>query len=87
MNVGKITTLCSLLESLLITNKDLDPKLEEGKLKVAISTTFVFCYVWAVGGNLKSANWDIFDTFVRNQFEDNPDAKVKYFRIIFRKIS
>ena len=76
VDVAKITTLCSLLESLLIINKDIDARLEEGKLKVAISTTFAFCYVWSIGGNLKSANWDMFDTFVRNQFDENPDAKL-----------
>lgn len=76
VDIGKITTLCSLLESLLILNKDIDGRLEESKLKVAISTTFAFCYVWSIGGNLRSSNWDAFDTYVRNQFEDNPDAKL-----------
>ena len=78
VDVGKVTTLCSLLESLLIINKDADPRLEEGKLKSAICTTFVFCYVWSIGGNLRPNNWDSFDTFVRNQFEENGDAKVKF---------
>ncbi|CAF0752073.1 unnamed protein product [Brachionus calyciflorus] len=75
-DIGKITTLCSLLESLLLVSKDVDPKLEEGKLKTTISTTFAFCYVWSIGGNLRSNNWDAFDTFVRNQFEENGDAKL-----------
>jgi dynein heavy chain len=35
--------------------------------------------VWAIGGNLKSSSWDAFDTFVRNQFDENGDAKVKLF--------
>ena len=77
VDIGKITTLCSLLESLLVINKDIDSRLEEGKLKSALSTTFAFCYVWAIGGNLKSTSWDVFDTFVRNQFEENGEAKVK----------
>lgn len=76
MDIGKIVTLCSLLESLLITSKDIDAKLDEGKLKSAIATTFVFCYVWSIGGNLRSTSWDAFDTFVRNQFDENGDAKV-----------
>lgn len=76
VEIGKISTLCSLLESLLVVNKEIDAKLEEGKLKSALSTTFAFCYVWAIGGNLKSASWDSFDTFVRNQFDDNGDAKL-----------
>lgn len=76
VDVGKIITLCALLESLLVHSKDVDPKLEEAKLKSTVATTFVFCYVWAVGGNLRSASWDQFDTFVRNQFDENGDAKV-----------
>jgi len=32
--------------------------------------------VWAIGGNLNANSWDIFDTFVRGQFEENPDAKL-----------
>ena len=59
-----------------IAGKDVDLKLEETKLKSVICTTFVFCYVWAIGGNLKSTSWDAFDTFVRGQFEENPDAKL-----------
>lgn len=76
VDVGKIVTLCALLESLLVHSKDIDPRLEEAKLKSAIATTFVFCYVWAIGGNLRSTSWDAFDTFVRNQFDENGDAKV-----------
>ena len=76
VDIGKVSTLCSLLESLLILSKDVDPKLEESKLKAAICTTFVFCYVWSIGGNLRSNSWDNFDTFVRNLFEENPDCKV-----------
>lgn len=76
VDVGKIVTLCALLESLLVHAKDVDARLDEAKLKSTIATTFVFCYVWAIGGNLRSASWDIFDTFVRNQFDENGDAKV-----------
>ncbi len=76
IDFGKISTLGSLLDSLLLYNKDVDMKLDEPKMKATICTTFVFCYVWAIGGNLNANSWDSFDTFVRNQFEDNSDAKV-----------
>ena len=45
-------------------------------LNSVLCQTFIFCYLWAVGGNLTSSHWDAFDTFVREQFEDNSDAKV-----------
>lgn len=76
VDAGKISALCSLIDSYLTIGKDVDLKLEETKLKSVICTTFAFCYVWAVGGNLKSTSWDAFDSFVRGQFEENPDAKL-----------
>jgi hypothetical protein len=67
------------LDSLLIINKEVDMKLEEAKMKTTICTTFVFCYVWAIGGNLNPKDFDAFDTFVRNQFEENAEAKVSIY--------
>lgn len=76
VDIGKITTLCSLLDSMLTFNKDVDTRLDESKLRTTVCTTFVFCYVWSIGGNLRSTSWDSFDTFVRNQFDEVGDAKV-----------
>ena len=46
------------------------------KLHPLICTTFVFCYLWSIGGNIIDSNWDAFDTYVRKQFDENGDAKV-----------
>lgn len=45
-------------------------------LNGVLCDTFIFCYLWAVGGNLTSSHWGAFDTFVREQFEDNKNATV-----------
>ena len=45
-------------------------------LNSVVCQTFVFCYLWSVGGNVTDDYWDAFDSFVRQQFEDNSDAKV-----------
>uniref|UniRef100_A0A8C2B7Q0 Dynein, axonemal, heavy chain 6 n=1 Tax=Cyprinus carpio TaxID=7962 RepID=A0A8C2B7Q0_CYPCA len=49
---------------------------EASKLNSMLCQTFVFCYLWALGGNLIDSHWDTFDTFVRQQFEGNSDAKL-----------
>ena len=77
VDIGKVSTLCSLFDSLITANKDVDSKLDEVKLKSIICTTFVFCYVWAIGGNLKVECWNSFDSFVRTQFKENSDANLK----------
>ncbi|XP_040273964.1 dynein heavy chain 6, axonemal [Bufo bufo] len=76
VDISKVTTLCCLLESLLLGKGGPDLKMEQSRLNSIICQTFVFCYVWSVGGNLTENHWDAFDTFVRQQFEDNPEAKL-----------
>ncbi|TRY65354.1 hypothetical protein DNTS_005929 [Danionella cerebrum] len=76
VDISKVTTLCCLLEALLFSSGAPNLKLESDKLNTLLCQTFVFCYLWAVGGNLTDSHWESFDTFVRQQFEDNADAKL-----------
>uniref|UniRef100_A0A8C9Y7F2 Dynein axonemal heavy chain 6 n=1 Tax=Sander lucioperca TaxID=283035 RepID=A0A8C9Y7F2_SANLU len=43
-------------------------------LNSVLCQTFIFCYLWAVGGNLISSHWDAFDNFIKQQFEGNSNA-------------
>lgn len=76
VSISKVTTLCSLLESLLLGENILNFAMEQTKLNTVICQTFVFCYLWSLGGNLTENCWDSFDTFVRAQFDDNPDSRL-----------
>ncbi|XP_070782457.1 dynein axonemal heavy chain 6 [Enoplosus armatus] len=76
VDISKVTTLCSLLEALLLDKGGPDLKMNSKHLNSVLCQTFIFCYLWAVGGNLTSSHWDAFDTFVREQFEDNSSAKL-----------
>ncbi|XP_041935143.1 dynein heavy chain 6, axonemal [Alosa sapidissima] len=76
VDISKVTTLCCLLEALLLGPKAKNLKSDPKKLNSMLCQTFVFCYLWAVGGNLTDSHWDAFDSFVRQQFDDNNDAKL-----------
>uniref|UniRef100_A0A3B4T6A4 Dynein axonemal heavy chain 6 n=1 Tax=Seriola dumerili TaxID=41447 RepID=A0A3B4T6A4_SERDU len=76
VDISKVTTLCFLLEALLLGKGGPDLKMDSKHLNGILCQTFIFCYLWAVGGNLTSSYWDAFDTFVREQFEDNNIAKL-----------
>lgn len=45
-------------------------------MKSLLCPTFIFCYLWAIGGNLGCAHWEKFDNFIKKQFEENRNAKV-----------
>ncbi|KAK2908777.1 hypothetical protein Q8A67_004614 [Cirrhinus molitorella] len=76
VDISKVTTLCCLLEALLFSDGGPNLKMEASKLNSMLCQTFVFCYLWALGGNLIDSHWDTFDTFVRQQFEGNSDVKL-----------
>lgn len=64
----------------LLCGKDEKPtvdfQMDLSKLLPLICTTFLFSYVWGLGGNLVEKSMDSFDTFCRDLFSENHDAKV-----------
>ncbi|XP_063150960.1 dynein axonemal heavy chain 6 [Candoia aspera] len=76
VDISKVIALCCLLESLLLGKGGPSLNLEQSRLNSLVCQTFVFCYLWSVAGNITENCWDPFDTFVRQQFEENPDAKL-----------
>ncbi|CAL1548306.1 unnamed protein product, partial [Lymnaea stagnalis] len=77
VDISKVVTLCKLLESILFYKfSSFDWSLEPVKMTRLLCQIFVFAYLWAVGGNVTDDNWDALDLFIRQQFDENPDAKV-----------
>ncbi|KAH3860157.1 hypothetical protein DPMN_023048 [Dreissena polymorpha] len=76
VDVAKVEMLCKLLESLLFCRGGPDFSMDPQKLNIVLATTFVFCYLWSIGGNVMESYYDQFDSFMRSQFEDNGDAKL-----------
>ena len=78
VDVSKVVSLCKLMESLLFTRGGPDLGQDPARLNPLIANTFVFCFLWTIGGNILESQWDSFDTFTRGLFEDHPDVKVRF---------
>ena len=76
VDVSKVISLCKLMESLLFQRGGPDFAQDPARLHSLIATTFVFCFVWTIGGNITESQWDSFDTFTKGLFEDNAEVKV-----------
>lgn len=76
-----MTTMCCLLESFFFPEKGgPDFNMDTNKLHSLICTTFLFVFLWSVGGNLVETSMDAFDTFARDLFSDTHDVKVNELR-------
>ncbi|KAG7222919.1 hypothetical protein INR49_015972, partial [Caranx melampygus] len=71
VDISKVTTLCFLMEALLLGEGGPELKMDSKQLNQVLCQTFIFCYLWAVGGNLTGSHQEAFETFVREQVENN----------------
>lgn len=67
--------LCALLESIILEPGAIDKAADSSKVKTFITQAFVFSYMWAIGGNILDNSREAFELFVKDQFEDNADAR------------
>uniref|UniRef100_T1J4J2 AAA+ ATPase domain-containing protein n=1 Tax=Strigamia maritima TaxID=126957 RepID=T1J4J2_STRMM len=72
----RVITMCNLMESILFVTTEMDMTLEFQKICTVLSQGFVLSLVWSFGGNLVEDSKESFELFVRQLFEDNPDAKL-----------
>ncbi|KAF0301061.1 Dynein heavy chain 6, axonemal [Amphibalanus amphitrite] len=74
--VNKVAMMCRLMTSLLFGPGGLNPVKEPLRLNELLAQTFVFCYLWTVGGNLVEQHREQFEQFIRKQLEDNAEVKL-----------
>ena len=74
MEISKIAMLCSLMQNILKSPRLWTTK-EEPEFKKIIIESFVFAYIWSIGGNLIENSREPFDNFIRSQFEKVKDTK------------
>ncbi|XP_069668946.1 dynein axonemal heavy chain 6 isoform X3 [Periplaneta americana] len=76
VDISKATMMCKLMESLMRLPKAIDVKTDRSHVKSFICQAFVFSYMWSLGGNIIDSSREMFEVFVRTQFEEHPDARI-----------
>lgn len=66
--------LCKLMESLMKLPDAVDVKADKSCVKSFLCQSFIFAYMWSVGGNITNSCREMFEAFVRDQFGEHPDA-------------
>ncbi|KAK5640059.1 hypothetical protein RI129_010870 [Pyrocoelia pectoralis] len=76
VEVSKATTICKLIESIVSIPGMMEKVGEKSRVRTFLCQIFVFAYLWGGGGNLLDASRDKFESCVRDQFDEFPDAKL-----------
>lgn len=75
VEVSKAKMICSLIESFLTMPGAMDKIGEKSKVRCFLCQTFILSYLWGIGGNLLAESGEKFEIYVRDQFDDYPDAR------------
>lgn len=67
--------ICSLIQCIITQPGAMDKVGEKSRVRCFLCQTFIFSYIWGVGGNLNEASKEKFESYVREQFEEHPDAR------------
>jgi dynein heavy chain len=74
VDISKATMMCKLMESLMKLHSAVDLKEMKTSVKSFLCHSFIFAYIWSVGGNIVDNSREMFEVFIRSQFEEHPDA-------------
>ncbi|KAI8619311.1 dynein heavy chain and region D6 of dynein motor-domain-containing protein [Chytriomyces sp. MP71] len=72
VNINLVISLCNLLATFFVKEKDIDFNGDILELKPLLNHIFMFCYAWSLGGNLADGNQEKFDTFLRDLLDSTP---------------
>ncbi|XP_076248728.1 dynein heavy chain at 16F [Calliopsis andreniformis] len=74
VDISKASMACAILECILIEPGAIERTTDKSRIRTFLTQSFIFAYLWAVGGNVDNVSRGVFEAFVRKQFEDNEDA-------------
>ncbi|XP_026666919.1 dynein heavy chain 6, axonemal [Ceratina calcarata] len=74
VDISKANMTCAILEYILNEPEAIEKTTEKLRIRTFLTQSFVFAYIWAVGGNLSDSSRVDFEVFVRKQFEGDEEA-------------
>lgn len=68
---------CAMIQSIIYESGAVEKSMEKIRMKTFLTQTFIFCLLWSIGGNVIDASRELIELFVKEQFDENPDARYK----------
>ncbi|XP_076263714.1 dynein heavy chain at 16F [Rhynchophorus ferrugineus] len=76
VDIAKAKMICYLLQSQLLMPGAMEKIGEKSKVRNFICQTFIFSYMWGLGGNINEDSREKFEVFLQSQFEECNDARL-----------
>ncbi|GJQ70897.1 hypothetical protein Trydic_g814 [Trypoxylus dichotomus] len=76
VEISKIMMICALIDSFISSPGAMEKIGDKAKVRTFLCQTFIFSYIWSLGGNLHDTSMDKIETFIKDQFEEHPDSRL-----------
>ncbi|KAG7211512.1 hypothetical protein KM043_010780 [Ampulex compressa] len=76
VDISKASMACSIMDSILLEPGAMDKLMEKSRMKTFLTQSFIFAFLWSVGANIIDSSRELIEVFVKEQFDENPDARL-----------
>lgn len=76
VDISKVAMICAIIESYLNVPGSMENIGEKAKVKCYLCQIFIFSYLWGLGGNLSEQSREKLEIYVKEQFDEHPDARL-----------
>ncbi|KAK9722971.1 AAA+ lid domain [Popillia japonica] len=76
VEISKVMMICALINSFITMPGAMEKIGDKAKIRCFLCQTFIFSYIWGLGGNLHESSMDKIEVFIRDQFEEHVDARL-----------
>ncbi|KAI4494191.1 hypothetical protein M0802_009060 [Mischocyttarus mexicanus] len=76
VDISKANMACGIMESIILEPNVIDKTTERSRLKIFLTQSFIYSLLWSIGGNIVDAYREFFELFIKEQFDEHPDARL-----------
>ncbi|XP_043489610.1 dynein axonemal heavy chain 6 [Polistes fuscatus] len=76
VDISKANMACAIMESIILEPNVIEKTTERSRIKTFLTQSFIYSLLWSIGGNIVDAYREFFELFVKEQFDNHPDARL-----------
>ncbi|XP_047348170.1 dynein axonemal heavy chain 6 [Vespa velutina] len=76
VDISKANMACGIMKSIILEPNVIDAITERSRIKTFLIQSFIYSLLWSIGGNIVDAYREFFEVYVKEQFDQHPDARL-----------
>lgn len=66
---------CGIMKSIILEPNIIEKTTERSRVKMFLTQSFIYSLLWSIGGNIVDAYREFFEVYIKEKFDQHPDAR------------